>query len=186
MNIKFAVLAAIASGAMFAGVCQAKDYHWTFDKSNTLSPYPRDARSQIKLVKDAAAGPQALAIENIVGKGMTVYSFLEVPEQAGTVKISLYQKMIAENPADAKFNFTFYFNKKKGKQGSAGPKLVKVIEGAKDWKLENIEIPVPAAAAHIQMLISVSGKVAKTLFIDELKTKFVPNTPAEAAVPAGK
>ena len=183
MNIKFAVLAAIASGAIFAGVCQAKDYHWTFDKSNTLSPYPRSGKSQLKLVPDAAVGANALSMENIVGKSMTVYSFLETPEQAGTIKISLHQKMVAENPADAKFNFTFYFNKKNGKQSSAGPKLVKVVEGAKEWKLETFEIPVPAAAGTVQMLISVSGKAAKTLFIDDLKTKF---TPAAAAAPAGK
>lgn len=160
---------------------QAADYHWSFDKRVAVSPYPRDAASRVKLTPDAYAGKNALSMTNIAGKNTSFYSFVKLPGEKGELILDFFHRMIVKGNAPTDFQVAMHFNKKGGRQGSAGGSQKLLFNSSDQWNNAKKVIPVPAEAVSMQIIVS-AGNGNKTLFIDELKCSFVSDT---VTVPVG-
>lgn len=147
------------------------DYHWSFDKRIALKPYPQDAAERVKIVPDAAAGAGALAVTNVAGQSTSAYSFVNLDPAKRVLTLTLQQKMTVEGDAPARFTITLYFNRKGGRQGSAGGTRKLVFEGAEEYRAEKRVVPVPEGAAAMQLVVGVDNG-AKTLYLDDLKCAF--------------
>lgn len=176
------LFAALLCSAMFATAASAapRKYHWTFEKSIGMSYYPRSMKAQFSIVPDAFAGKGALQIVNPGNKSPLVYGWAETRQAAGKLEIEFQQKMLA----DGEVTVTLYFNKKGGRQGSAGRKNLK-FAGSKTWKQEKFSVPVTAEVNAVQVLISMS-KNANTLWLDDVKFTFTPDAPAAAPAAAAE
>lgn len=172
----FAALLLLAVTALTAA-----DYARDFNRSIAVSPYPRDAAKRLKLVPDAAAGANALAMTGKAGQATSIYGFVNLPEQSGELDMEFFHKMTVGEKVAREFNVSLFFNKKKGRQGSAGGSQKLVLESSDKYTLEKRSIPVPAEAASVQFIIS-TGKGDQTLFLDELKFSFVADS---VTVPLG-